>query len=68
MVGLPPLVATDKLSPPKPGTEEHKRWSKVHRMPPGPNRQKERSRFFHGVADAMAEQWGGTIPFQKRAG
>ena len=27
-------------------------------MPPGPNRWKERSRTFEGVADAMGEQWG----------
>jgi hypothetical protein len=30
---------------------------RVWRMPPGPDRQKERSRFFEGVATAMAEQW-----------
>ncbi len=34
------------------------RAARVHRMPPGPDRQKERSRFFPGIADAMAEQWG----------
>jgi len=27
-------------------------------MPPGPNRWKERSRTFEGIADAMADQWG----------
>jgi hypothetical protein len=27
-------------------------------MPPGPNRWKERSRTFEGVANAMGEQWG----------
>ena len=32
--------------------------ARVHRMPPGPERQKERSRFFPGIAAAMAEQWG----------
>lgn len=32
---------------------------RVFRMPPGPDRGKERSRFFPGVARAMAEQWGG---------
>lgn len=32
--------------------------SRVWRMPPGPNRKKERSRFFAGVARAMADQWG----------
>lgn len=35
------------------------REQRVHRMPPGPNRWRERSRFFAGIADAMAEQWGG---------
>ena len=34
------------------------REAKVHRMPPGPNRWKERSRTYQGVADAMAQQWG----------
>lgn len=32
--------------------------ARVWKMPPGPNRQKERSRFFEGMANAMAEQWG----------
>lgn len=31
----------------------------VHRMPPGPDRWKNRSRTYQGVADAMAAQWGG---------
>lgn len=34
------------------------REARVHRMPPGPNRWKERSRTFQGIAEAMAEQWG----------
>jgi site-specific DNA-cytosine methylase len=34
------------------------REARVHRMSPGPNRWKERSRTFIGVANAMAEQWG----------
>lgn len=46
--GLPPLVPTDVVE----GRE-----ARVHRMPPGPERAKERSRFFPGVAAAMAEQW-----------
>lgn len=33
------------------------REARVHRMPPGPNRWRERSRTFQGIADAMAEQW-----------
>ena len=47
--GLPPLQPTDIVE----GRE-----ARVHRMPPGPDRQKERSRFFPGIAAAMAEQWG----------
>lgn len=57
--GLPPLVATDRLTPPKAGTDEHKRWSAIHRASPGPNRWKERSRTFAGIAAAMADQWAG---------
>ena len=31
---------------------------RVHRMPPSPDRWKERSRTYQGIADAMADQWG----------
>jgi hypothetical protein len=34
------------------------REARVHKMPPSPNRWKERSRTFQGIADAMAQQWG----------
>ena len=34
------------------------RIARVHREPPGPNRWKNRSRTYQGIADAMAEQWG----------
>lgn len=46
---LPPLVPTDIVD----GRE-----ARVHRMPPGPNRWKERSRTFAGIGAAMAAQWG----------
>jgi hypothetical protein len=46
---LPPLKATNIVD----GREQ-----RIHKMPPGPNRWKERSKTFQGVADAMAEQWG----------
>jgi len=46
---LPKLVPTNVVE----GRE-----ARVHRMAPGPDRQKERSRFFRGVAGAMADQWG----------
>jgi site-specific DNA-cytosine methylase len=34
------------------------REPKVHHMPPSPDRWKERSRTYTGIADAMASQWG----------
>ena len=46
---LPPLVPTNIVDG---------RAARVHRMPPGPNRWKERSRFFTGIAAAMSDQWG----------
>ncbi len=35
------------------------RESRIHKMPPSPDRARERSRTFQGIADAMADQWGG---------
>lgn len=55
---FPRLRPTNVLTPPAKGTDEHKRWSLVHREPPGPNRAKNRSRTFPGIAEAMADQWG----------
>lgn len=46
--GLPKLVPTQIVD----GRE-----ARVHRMPPGPDRWKERSRTFPGIAQAMAAQW-----------
>lgn len=46
--GLPPLMPTQVV---------YEREARVHMLPPGPDRQKERSRFFPGVARAMADQW-----------
>lgn len=46
---LPKLVPTNIVEGREP---------KVHMMPPGPNRWKERSRTYQGIADAMSEQWG----------
>lgn len=47
--GLPPLRPTDIVD----GRE-----ARIHRMPPGPDRWKERSRTYPGIAAAMADQWG----------
>lgn len=46
--GLPPLVPTNIVE----GRE-----ARVHRMPPSPDRWKERSKTYTGVAKAMADQW-----------
>jgi hypothetical protein len=58
---LPPLMATAVIEPPVRGTDEWKRWSRIHRMPGGPKQKHERSRFFPAVAAAMADQWGDFI-------
>ncbi len=34
------------------------RYARVHCEPPSPDRWKNRSRTYQGIADAMAEQWG----------
>src|SRR5690606_6369881 len=56
--GLPRLVAINRLTPPKSGTPEHRQWSAVHRASPGPDRWRERSRTYQGMANACADQWG----------
>jgi hypothetical protein len=37
------------------------REARVHLMPPSPDRWKERSRTYQGVADAMGDQWGNRV-------
>lgn len=46
---LPKLVPTDIVD----GRE-----ARIHKMPPSPDRWKERSRTYKGIAEAMASQWG----------
>lgn len=46
---LPPLEPTNIVE----GREQ-----RIHKMPPGPDRWRERSKTYPGVAAAMAEQWG----------
>ena len=38
---------------------QKEQWERIHRVPPGPDRWKIRSRTYQGIADAMADQWGG---------
>ena len=37
------------------------REARIHKMAPGPDRAKNMSKTFPGIAKAMAEQWGGDI-------
>lgn len=67
LIDVPALVPTNKLTPPKPGTDEHKAWSAIHRASPGPNRWKDRSRTFPGIANAMADQWGALSALERAA-
>lgn len=50
--GLPALTPTGTLD----GTTAR---PEIHHATPGPDRKRLRSRFFPGLARAMAEQWGG---------
>ena len=47
--GLPKLQPTNIVE----GRE-----ARIHRMPPSPDRWKERSKTYQGIADAIASQWG----------
>lgn len=64
LYNLPPLQDTNRLTPPKAGSAEHKAWSAVHMAPPGPTRATDRARFFPGIAAAMAEQWSREVLVQ----
>lgn len=50
--GLPKLTATAIVA----GREQ-----RIHKMPPSPDRWKLRSTTYQGIADAMANQWGGSV-------
>lgn len=41
------------------------RESRVHNLPPSPDRWKIRSKTYQGIADAMAAQWGGGTALTK---
>ena len=59
--GLPPLVETNRLPEPERGSDEWRQWNRVHRMPPGPERARLRSRSFPGMLEAAAMQWAGPV-------
>jgi site-specific DNA-cytosine methylase len=53
---LPPLVPT-KVVRWKMNRRSEANANRIHHMPPGPQRWKNRSRTFQGIANAMADQW-----------
>jgi hypothetical protein len=54
--GLPQLVPTEVITKDR---YENQTPSGQNRLGPSPDRWKERSRTYQGIADAMASQWGG---------
>lgn len=57
--GLPTLVPSGTLD----GTSAR---DEIHKASPGPDRAARRSRFFPGLAEAMADQWGGWADADER--
>lgn len=55
--GLPLLTATTNVKAEMMELPKSQR-ERLHYLPPGPDRWKERSRTYQGVADAMANHWG----------
>lgn len=53
---LPPLRPTEVVE----GRE-----NRIHRMPPSEDRWKLRSETYHGIANAMAEQWGNLFSLRR---
>ena len=56
--GLPLLQPTNNVYEEMMGLPKNKR-ERLHYLPPSEDRAKIRSKTFHGVAEAMAEQWAG---------
>lgn len=57
LYNLPPLLHSNNVYEEMMKLPASQR-NRIHRMPPGPNRETERSRTFPGIANACAEQWG----------
>ena len=56
--GLPKLRETNNVKAEMMLLPKRER-ERLHYLPPSPTRWKERSRTYQGIANAMAEQWGG---------
>lgn len=58
--GLPLLRPTKVLTLPESGRWENQTPSGQNKLGPSPDRVRNRSRTYQGIADAMADQWGGS--------
>jgi hypothetical protein len=56
---LPNLIPTDILPLPASGRWSNQTPSGQNKLGPSPDRWKERSKTYQGIAEAMATQWGG---------
>jgi hypothetical protein len=59
--GLPILRHTNVLQKPASGRWENQTPSGQNKLGPSPDRWKERSKTYAGIASAMAEQWGAVL-------
>jgi hypothetical protein len=57
----------DGLLPLRPTAIVEGREQRVFRMAPGPERKADRSRTYAGIAEAMADQWGGIVEQREAA-
>jgi len=55
---LPKLIPTDILPLPVSGRWSNQTPSGQNKLGPSPDRWKERSKTYQGIAEAMAQQWG----------
>jgi hypothetical protein len=58
LTGLPPLTPTNNVKAEMLKLPDNER-QRLHYLPPSPDRWKLRSTTYQGIADAMADQWGG---------
>lgn len=62
---IDPLLPTKIVGPPPKDPVERRKWAKVHMVSPGPERWKERSRTYPGIAKAIGTQMTGSLVIVK---
>lgn len=65
--GLPNLRPTNVLPLPESGRWENQTPSGQNKLGPSPDRWKIRSKTYEGIAEAMADQWGGYVASRLRS-